>query len=123
MGNRLLISSMLACVLATLATSLANATNGIDLLITSSPLMNIVRGMTAVMLIALLLTNPPRLLALRAALGVVALVIIAASLVTFIQYQIGLLDMFLGIGSAIIMAIDALELEDRRVRRPARLMV
>lgn len=78
------------------------------------------RALVAVLLVFLLITDPPRSLRVRTALGAAAFMTFVIALQSFFTYQIGFIDCVLYVEVAIIVGLEALEPQRRfrATRRP-----
>ncbi len=81
--------------------------------------LNIIRFALIGVLISLLLTNPPRSLAYRRFLGVLAFLIFAFSLNSLINNRLDILDAIMFLEASAIFGIEALELEENEEVTPA----
>ena len=105
-------------VLATLAISMNGLENGISLLITSSVTANVFRAGIVVLLLALLLTHPPRSLSFRAILFASSVGLLTVPLALLLSYSLSLLDALIFLMVGIICAVEALEYpNEQRVQR------
>lgn len=69
----------------------------------------ILRAILCILLIILLVTNPPRSLAIRTAVGTSALFLVVVTLQLLLNFQMHLLDAVVFMQVAIIFGIEALE--------------
>lgn len=76
------------------------------------------RFLTALFLVFLLITDPPRSLLFRSVLGVGACIIFGMTTYSFFTYQLGFIDSVLYMEVAIILGLEALE--PKTAAKPAR---
>lgn len=107
--HKVLIGSTLLGVLSLMAGSAYYADTLVMSLADNGPLYAVVRGIAAILLVTLLVTNPPRSHALRAAIGAWSIVLAALSVQLFFAYQLHILDTVIFMEIAIIFGIEALE--------------
>lgn len=83
------------------------------------PLHNVIRSVIVVCLLALAVTTQPRPRALRAALGIIAVIITVIALTQTINYALQILDALVYIASATVFMNEALESEPAAELEPA----
>lgn len=98
-------------LLLLIAASLLGHAAGLDIISSTAPLHNVLRSVLVIAFLALIFTTRPRALVLRAGLGVVAAVMIGASIHLLRSYALMPLDCLMYIASAIVLAGEALENE------------
>ncbi len=76
------------------------------------------RAVVAVLLVGLLITNPPRSIVLRSIIGVTSLLLVSISTYLVMNFQMYVLDAVVFLQVAIIFGIEALE--SRRIVIPVR---
>lgn len=107
--HKLLIGITLLGVLGLAAGSVYSPDTLLMSLADTGPLYAVLRGIIAVLLVALLVTDPPRSHALRLAIGIWGVVLAGLSLQLLFAYQLHLLDAIVFMEVAIIFGIEALE--------------
>jgi hypothetical protein len=86
----------------------------------ASTLSTILRSVVVVVLVAILISRPPRSMVFRFMLGAVSLLILGLSFISMMSYHIGVLDVAIYLEVSIIFALEALEYDT--IRQPARQM-
>lgn len=81
---------------------------------------SVLRAVVIVGLVIVLLSRPPRSAQVRLLLGTVSTMLVAGSCASIINYQIGILDIILYTQVAIILAIEAIEIQTAPVRFASR---
>ena len=84
----------------------------------TSTMFTALRAVICVLLFGLLVTNPPRSLALRTSVGVGSLFLLGITVYQLMNFQMFILDAIVFVEVAIIFAIEAFE--SRRVSIPVR---
>lgn len=110
--NKAIFGGALACVLFLLAGSYFFPDNSILWLAGTSTPYIVFRAVVAVMLFAVLVTNPPRKLYMRLLMGVIALTLVGAGVTIAVSDSVQLLDMTLFILLGIAFGIEALEFNE-----------
>lgn len=77
---------------------------------------SVLRGIVILGLIVVLVSRPPRSARVRLLLGAASTMLIVGSCVSIVNYQIGVLDIVLYAQVAIILAIEAIEIQTAPVR-------
>lgn len=109
-GNKLLIGLTLVLVAAMFIGGVYYPDNlFVSIVEDTTPAYAGVRLFTIALLVSLLLTHPPRSIALRAVIGGWSVVLAAVSLQHFFTYQMHILDLVVFLEVAIILGIEALE--------------
>lgn len=112
--HKWLIGSTLLVVLALFAGGIYIPDTLIMSMADTTPLYAFLRGIAAILLIALLITSPPRSATLRTTIAVSSAVLAFLTIVLTFNYQIHLLDAVVFLETALIFAIEALEVEPAR---------
>lgn len=77
---------------------------------------SVLRAVVIIGLIVVLMSRPPRSARVRLLLGTVSAMLIAGGCASIVNYQIGILDVILYAQVAIILAIEAIEIQTAPVR-------
>lgn len=121
--HKLIIALTIALAAAAAYTAHYQLQNGLDIIISMSPVLVMVRLAIIGVLLLLLFTNVPRSIATRGFVAVSAVLLMTLNLSLLADYQIQLFDAMLFAAVSIIFAIEALELEPRKQKHTAKIRV
>jgi hypothetical protein len=110
--NKAIFSCSLACVLFLLVGTYAFPTNPVMWLAGTTLTYTIFRIITAVALVAVLFTNPPRKWYMRTFMGIVAVALASAGIAIGAADSVQVLDMVLFLELAVAFGIEALEFNE-----------
>jgi hypothetical protein len=114
--NKAIFSCSLVCVLFLLVGTYAFPSNPIMWLAGTSMTYVIFRVITAVALVAVLLTNPPRQWYMRMFMGLVAVALATAGITIGVSDSVQILDMVLFLELAVAFGIEALEFNEEELQ-------
>lgn len=115
LAHKSLIGLLLILVIALLIGGIYYPGSFMMSLAGTDTLYSLIRGAIVVLLIGLLVTNPPRSYVLRAIIGVWSVLLAATSVQLLYSYRVNILDAIVFIEIAIIFAIEALETRRRTI--------
>lgn len=115
MTNKLLIGPTLLIVVGLMVGSAYFAGDPFMWFASTEPMYQYIRLALVLILVSLLITDPPRSLWFRSLLAVCALTIVALTLYGVQIYEINLVDAVVFIEVALIFAIETLELPMKRL--------
>ena len=107
--NRFLIGATTGVVAAIIVASIFFEASPLLWFVDTSPVYMFLRFVMVLLLVGLLVTNPPRSVLLRSSMGVFAAILMAVVIDGVMAYKVNLLDVVMFTEVAIILGIEALE--------------